>query len=239
MVTKVQIQKTMTKPRGRPKRDGGLQAAIDADRFAMSSLEEVSKSSALNVNCIITRKRANLVWHLYASLHYLITPPLAPPPQPQPFNMLPYSVQTPQAFQAAMDAARAQQHGYQGPPPPHQFLVRQDSNTPGTPGMNPMVMDRVKMYTPGYLPRSGQSMKFSFQPPPMAAQFSPYGTPMLGHPGMPPHPGMAMSPGMQFLPGPPGPPPTQAMDRRMQATTPMVMNGPGAYPHPGAVVEDR
>lgn len=245
MVNKVQYQASLVKPRGRPKRDIGLSASIEADRFAMSALEDVARSSALTVNCVMSPQRANLTWHLCMSLLYIVTPPPSVPQQHQ-FSAMPYSMQNPAAIEAARAAAQAhQQFGNQGPPPPHQFLLRtqpslESQNVPqngspnGTPG-GAMNMDKVRMYQPGYLPRSGQSMKFSFQPPGM--QFSPNGTALsMGpHHSMPP-PGMAASLGPSMSPPAMSPAPHLMPSMRVPQ---LGGGGPASYPHPGAIVEDR
>ena len=233
MVAKVQMQATLNKPRGRPKRDGGISAAIDADRFAMASLEEVAKSSALNINCIMRPQQANLIWHLYISLVYLVTPPpLMPPRQQQSFNMVPYSVQNPATIQAAIEAAQAAHQqgarGAQGPPVPHQFLLRDQQQMHPPPGLSPGTapLERVNMYTPGLLSRSGQSMRFSF-PQHHNAQSSPNEAQDSRYPqSMRPHPGTAPSPGMQH----------RLAGQHIASTPHTALNG---YPHPGAVVEDR
>jgi len=240
MVAKVQMQATLNKPRGRPKKDVGITAAIDADRFAMASLEEVAKSSALNINCIMRAQQANLVWHLYISLVYLVTPPpmMAPPQQQSSFNMVTCGGQNPTPIQAAIAAAQAHhQQGAQGPPVPHQFLLRdqQQMHPPisPSPGPGPAPAEHVKMYTPGFLPRSGQSMRFSFPPPtkahPNASEGRGGASDGQGstHPGtMKPQHGMPASPGEQHM----------LADQHMQFTPQVALSG---YPHPGAVVEDR
>lgn len=83
MVNKVQQQGMAHKPRGRPKKDGGLRSAIEADRFAVSSLEAVAKSSAINVNRFMSAQHANLLWNLYTSLLWLVTPSDSRLPQHQ------------------------------------------------------------------------------------------------------------------------------------------------------------
>jgi len=231
MVAKVQMQAVSSnKPRGRPKKDIGLAAAIEADRWAMTTLEEVAKSSALNINCIMQPQQASLIWHLYISLIYLVTPPpMMPPPRPQTFNVVPYGAQS----SAAMPGPAHQQHGFQDSPIPHQFSPRDQQHMHPPAGLDaghrPMEPPQMHTQPPVFLPRSGQSMKFSFQQPTNAG-FSPNG----GQNGMPPPgtmppPSVAISPSGQQAPGPRG-------RRPMPSASPVGHNG---YPHPGAVVEDR
>lgn len=123
LVTKVQLQAANAKPRGRPKRDGVLKTAIDADRFAMSALEAVATSNAININCIMSAQRANLLWHLYMSLLFLVAPAPPPPPPPPPQHMMHMPMQGPPPQHQGPDRYRQmhdqlqQQHQQQQPGP--------------------------------------------------------------------------------------------------------------------------
>jgi len=245
MVAKVHLN--AVKPRGRPKRDVGITAAIEADRFAMTSLEAVARSNAININCIITPQRANLTWHLYISLVYLVTPPqqmqmMGPVPGPSPFDPR-HGPQNP----ASMTGSHM--HPSQMPQPhlppnghaPHQFLLRDQQNMHSG-AANHVSFDRVKMYTPGYVPRggprmnllerSGQTLNLMFQQP-TSQQLSPIGMP-YGHPptNMMPPPGIAFPPGM----------PHAMSGSRTTSTPPIMSNRPNGAPPshtPEAVVQDR
>lgn len=260
MVNKVQTQASQTKPRGRPKKDTGLAAGIAKDRFAMECLDELIRSSALSINCVMTPHRANLTWHLQNQVLSLVAPAFAPSqPQHMPHGINHFGAQSPVPVEAALAAAQAhQQGGFYGPPPPHQFLFRHPSdpnitsvqNMPQSPlqnlppagqhsppqHINHMLMNRAQTFDPSYLPRSGQSMKFSFQPQ-TPVPMSPNGTqgvPMqmlqmqMGPPALPrlSHPGAAGLENVhRVLPG---------------VRTHMGHGGGGAagFLHPGAVVQD-
>lgn len=244
MVAKVHMN--AIKPRGRPKRDAGLSAAIEADRFAMTSLEAVSKSNAINVNCIITPQRANLTWHLYISLVYLVTPPqqmqmMGPFHAPSPFDPRhgppnPAALIGTHVHPCQMPQAQLPPNGQA----PHQFLLRDQQNLQPGPA-NHVSFDRVKMYTPGYIPRggqrvnllerSGQTLNLMFQQP--MDQLSPIGVP-YGHPptNMMPPPSVAFPSGMPHAIGGP----------RTSSTPPVVsgrLNGAPLSRTPEAVVQDR
>ncbi|GAB7338328.1 hypothetical protein MBLNU457_4638t1 [Dothideomycetes sp. NU457] len=245
MVAKVHLN--AIKPRGRPKRDAGISAAIEADRFAMTSLEAVAKSNAINVNCIMTPQRANLTWHLYISLVYLVTPPqqmqmMGPFHGPPPFDPR-YG---PQNAATMVGTHMHPSHMPQAQLPlngqaPHQFLLRDQQNMHPGPA-NHVSFDRVKMYTPGYVPRggqrvnllerSGQTLNLMFQQP-MSEQLSPIGVP-YGHPAtnMMPPPGVAFPPGMPHVIG----------GSRTSSTPPVMSNRTNGAPPahtPEAVVQDR
>jgi len=235
MVAKVHMNSV--KPRGRPKKDVGISAAIEADRFAMTSLEEVAKSNAISMNCVISPQQANLTWHLYISLVYLVTPPQQMMPsahRPQPSGM------PPQGATNMLATHMHPPHLGQAPPPgghaPHQFLLREQPNMHGGPAANQVMFDRVKMYTPGYVPRggprmnllerSGQTLNLMFQEP---VQQQPTAMNMpFGHPIVPP-PGMTLSPAMQNAMGRP----------RTMSATPINTNGTAPPQTLGAVVQDR
>lgn len=238
MVAKVHMNSV--KPRGRPKKDVGVSAAIEADRFAMTSLEEVAKSNAININCVISPQQANLTWHLYISLVYLVTPPqqmMPPSHRPQPYGLPPHG-----ATKTSATHMHPSQMA-QAPPPgnghaPHQFLLRDQPNMHAGPAANQVMFDRVKMYTPGYVPRggqrmnllerSGQTFNLMFQQP-MEQQPGPIGMPYGLPINMMPPPGMTFSPAMQNI-----------MGRSRTTSTPPVNTNGAAPPHsPGAVVQDR
>ncbi|PNS14204.1 hypothetical protein CAC42_6717 [Sphaceloma murrayae] len=126
--------------------DPKLQPAIDADKFAMAALETVTYSSALNINCVVSRERTSMLWTLYMALLYLIAPPPVPPHQPMPPPRRPagavsqdtspsntvklpsvsntaYTVGT---IEGAVDNFKAyEERGARGTPPPHHFLLRE------------------------------------------------------------------------------------------------------------------
>lgn len=209
------MQSSSTRGPGRQKRDSGIGAMIDAERTAMSALEEVSQSNAININCIVSSHRANLMWHLYGSLLYLLAPPSPPvapstsiqPPiskaapshphhtQPRthkqaarPQAARPETTQqqaspshrpstpvqySPDTMNAARKLSRAhERNGEHGLPPPHQFLLRDEPVVAPTKvkkheKRRSSLIEQARVYNPTFvpLPRSGQSMKFSFQPP--------------------------------------------------------------------------
>ncbi|PSK34258.1 hypothetical protein B9Z65_8584 [Elsinoe australis] len=145
VMNKTQMLHDQARKAGKPKKDVNLQASMDADRAAMSVLETLTHSSALNINCVLSSERTSLMWTLYMALLYLITPPAPPmrptatPPLPAPRQqseptplVVPdsplqksttYNIGT---IEAAVDNFKAHEaRGSVGRPPPHQFLLRE------------------------------------------------------------------------------------------------------------------
>lgn len=282
MVTKVQTAKVFGKKQSR-KKDNNGRHAIESEKFAFQALQDLLWSSALNVNCITNRDRSRLIRTLYKQielvLYYFNPQPHVQPhliPHPQMAYLPPYQQNlAAEAVKANVHYQAQQQHG---PPPPHQFLFREHQNpynspyngaAPPSSGTNgPVLMDKIKMYSPGFLPRSGQSMKFSFQPtpPPPSVQtpaldlprsgqnlrfsFQQYG-PQNGAPpiinGVPIHMPMGPPPlphGMSPSPMPPGmtPHPMYSHPGTPQPQTQGQQrrgSGSDGYPHPGAVIIDN
>lgn len=146
VMNKTQMLHDQARKAGKPKKDANLQASMDADKAAMSVLETLTHSSALNINCVLSSERTSLMWTLYMALLYLITPPPAPPMRPTATLPLPaprqHSEPTPLVvpdsplqksttynvgtIEAAVDNFRAHEaRGSVGRPPPHQFLLRE------------------------------------------------------------------------------------------------------------------
>ncbi|KAF4553171.1 Hypothetical protein D9617_8g051850 [Elsinoe fawcettii] len=165
LVNKTHAMSSQMRAPNKHKRDPSLQHSIEADKFAMSAIETLMHSSALNINCVITSQRTSRLWTLYQSLLFLISPP---PPQhmqsvpPTPSRASPQSPVlppsssghsptpngTPQGspgiaygsgtIEGAVDNFKAHQNqGTTGPPPPHQFLLREQQQSTKSPTDNP------------------------------------------------------------------------------------------------------
>ncbi|KAG8631606.1 hypothetical protein KVT40_000746 [Elsinoe batatas] len=134
--------------------DPTIGSAMQADRAAMSALETLTNSSALNINCLASAQRAGKLWTLYQSLLFLINPPAPqyseqmPPParriSPQSPVPLPAGPrQTPSrngtlhtqgTIEGVVDNFKTHEtRGAKGPPPPHQFLLRKQQQSPESP----------------------------------------------------------------------------------------------------------
>lgn len=141
MVAKLAASKFQARPRGRPKRELRYgQYAIDKEKFAYNALSDLLGSSALNTNCLIQRDRARLVRTLYRQLVTLYASPHIPQfPQVAPYLVPGMAVQSlgfmPPVHQPQMNPANMPffQPQQQGPPPPHQFLFRDNPNSYNSP----------------------------------------------------------------------------------------------------------
>lgn len=145
---------------GGTKRSKKGQPGVGPERFALSALAQLLDGGVINVNCLISKERSHLMWHLYTQLQFLVmAPQFALPMQyqliPQTVNgmmvanpmgpptMGPPSMMMQQPPQATMP----QQNGI---PTPHQFLGRQKPGQYVSPHpMNPILMDQFKMYERG------------------------------------------------------------------------------------------
>jgi hypothetical protein len=108
-------------PVGRGRRSKKGKYCTDTEQFVVSALEQVLQGGATNIGCIVSRERANLLWHLYSQVtHFVVAPQLA---LPRTFRVLQQSEDPPRPKQHISN----QKTKAGKPPSPHQFARRKKS----------------------------------------------------------------------------------------------------------------